>query len=234
MDLSIKRKAAALLPALAFSASTFAGTMGPIEPPMVSPVEHWHLTFLASLGYTGYNSSYGGQGETALGRFAAWIDVYHMQSFKVTSNDANYFSPSLGFEIGVQSGHTMPIEASDAEIEVMGGLPIATTIEPMIDFLATLTINNSKNPYTFGIAKAGVALRRWQIGRNTIPNVYQAAGEVQAGLGLRFTKHSTASLLYQGVFGGSPNLRINVPARLGTVDNIPIQNGILLTLSATV
>lgn len=202
--------------------------------PMMQQPPKPYLSFLGSLGYTGYDGSYGGNGQSALGRFAVGLDLYNFGSFKFVQTDTNHFSSRLGFEVGVQSGKRLPIETTQDNIDLLGGTPIWTTVQPMLDFLGTLKLTPVARPDFFGVVKGGFALRRWQMDRSTINNLYQVAGEVQAGFGFEVTPHTSLSLLYQGVYGSNPDFRVNAAEFTGKVSNIPMQNGGLLTLSAAI
>lgn len=210
--------------------ASFAGTMGVSSQ---SPTDAHPWSAIGSLGYTAYQNSYGDNGQTALGRFAIGKDLFNFGSGSARFNMLNNFNSNFGVEVGVQSGNRMPIAISEADMTTLGGLPIWTTVQPMLDALATLKLAPVANDTFFGIVKGGVAYRRWQMDRDTVNNLYQIAGEAQAGVGMSISQSATLSLLYQGVYGANPNFSVNSIALTGHVGNIPVQNGALLSLSMT-
>ncbi|KTD72569.1 hypothetical protein [Legionella tucsonensis] len=200
--------------ALPVVAGSMGGTGGPVSHP-------WSLT--GSLGYTVYEDMYRGDGQTAVGRFAIGRDVYTGHSL------------TWGLEMGVQNGNTMRYFPSQAAVDALGGLPIQTTVKPMLDLLATLKSNSFGTTPVFAQLKGGIAYRRWQFNdRDSINDKSQIAGEVQAGLGCAISERASLSLSYQGVFGSNPDFRFNADSATGRVSNIPIQNGVLLGLMVAV
>lgn len=210
--------------------ASFAGTMG-ANTQIPADVHPWSA--IGSLGYTAYQNSYGGNGQTALGRFAIGKDLFNLGSGSARFNPLNNLNSNFGVEVGVQSGNRMPISISEADMTTLGGLPIWTTVQPMLDALATLKMATVANDKFFGIVKGGIAYRRWQMDRDTVNNLYQVAGEAQAGVGMSISQAATLSLLYQGIYGANPNFSVNSTALTGHVGNIPVQNGALLSLSMT-
>ena len=104
----------------------------------------------------------------------------------------------------------------------------------MLDLLGTLRVSFFSNVAAFLEFKAGAAYRRlYVINRADVGNKYQFAGEVQAGAGVPITDSSTLSLLYQGVYGGSADFTASAVSLTGSVKNIPVQNGLLLSLNIT-
>lgn len=178
------------------------------------PSNSWSIT--ASLGYTKYQKMYQEDGQTALGRLALGRDFYSNQNGQ------------LGWELGVQNGNTMRYVPTPEAIELLGGLPIQTTVKPLLDGLITYTTTLA--PFSLNaVIKGGIAYRRWQFNdRNTINDKSQAAGELQAGLGYVASHSLTVNLMYQGIFGNNPNFSLNANNTTGRVMNIPVQNSILL------
>lgn len=185
----------------------------------------WSVT--AGLGYTSIQNTYGGHGQTPFGRFAIGKALRSFNTMGLSS-DSN-----LGLELGIQNGKRLPLNISEQEASTLGGLPIWTTLQPMIDVLATLRISPMSNQHFIGLVKGGMAYRRWQMDRGTINNVYQVGGEVQAGIGYAISPSYTLSLLYQGIFGANPNFTLSADTFTGHINNIPIQNGILLNFGIT-
>jgi len=202
-----------------------------ITQPPAAEYHPWSVN--AGLGYTWYDFGYRGgvsadptaqnaigDGQTPFGRFAIARDF-----------DAfNWFH--LGLELGVQSGNQMRLDISQDTLDELAGLPIQTTIKPMLDLLVSASTAATADLPVFGIAKVGVAYRRMQVNeRVTVNDLSQAAFEVQAGLGWDISDRASLALLYQGVFDGNTNFTVDTDNSTGHISNIPNQNGILLTLS---
>lgn len=183
----------------------------------------WAIT--GSLGFTKFNNMYKGDSNTALGRFAIEHKLFR------------YNIGVIGFEIGVQNGNTMRILASQEAQDSLGGLPIQSTVKPMMDLLITLKTTNFsviKIPFLAQF-KFGSGYRHWQFNdRDTINDLSQWAGEIQSGLGYPINEKASLALLYQGLFGSNPNFILNKTNQTGHVTHIPIQHGVLLGLSITV
>lgn len=208
-----------------------AGTMG------TGSAETYHpWSVVGSLGYTWFNSAYPGEqtadpsaqsaigdGQTALGRFAIARDV------------GNYKAVRFGAEVGVQNGNIMRPSISQETLDIVGGLPPQLNVKPMLDLLATASLQPFDNTPVFGLIKAGIAYRRMQINdRVTFNDLSQVAFEIQTGFGIYISDRANLSLNYQGVFNGNTTYTINSTAFTGHISNIPNQNGILLSLSYTV
>ncbi|WP_298628105.1 hypothetical protein [uncultured Legionella sp.] len=199
---------------LAIALPVCAGTMGEVAPNQLN----WTAT--GSLGYTVYEDMYRGDGGTAIGRLALGRELYRTSGM------------TLGLEVGVQNGNTMRYFPSQYIVDTLGGLPIRTTAKPMLDVLATLTTASMGTTPFFGVLKGGAAYRRWQFDdRNSINDLSKFAGEVQAGLGYTISEKTNLSLVYQGIYGSSPDFHLNVAAETGHVDNIPMQHGVLLSFT---
>ncbi|MDF1646311.1 MAG: hypothetical protein P1U61_04920 [Legionellaceae bacterium] len=216
----LKKHALSLLGGF-LSLSSFAGTMGIMPPPPMPMVDVHPWSVTASLGYTSYKYGADGSGQTPIGRFAigkALCDVGQS---------------SFGAELGVQNGNTMRLFIDQDALDVLGGLPIEATVTPMLDLLATLRVSLASNTPVFIDLKGGIVYRRMYIDRETISNKFQIGGEFQGGIGMPIADSSTLSLLYQGVYGGSLGYSANFATQTASIKNIPIQNGILLSLNIT-
>ncbi len=204
------------------SFTAFAGTMGLMPPPPMPLIETHPWSVTASLGYTSYEYGTAGTGQTPLGRLAigkAFCDIGQS---------------SVGAELGVQNGNSMRLFIPQATLDLLGGLPVTATITPMLDLLGTLKVAFASNSPVFGEVKGGLAYRRlYVLDRATINNKYQFAGEFQAGVGVPVADSSTLTLLYQGIWGGNLTYTANAASGTGNIANIPIQNGILLSLNIT-
>ncbi len=188
-------------------------------PARIAPVQEnkypWAIT--GSVGYTQYQQAGDSSGGALLGRFAIGKGLY------LTGHSL------FGLELGVQNGNRMSIGASQATLDEMGSLPIWTTVKPMVDLLGTVQVGSDQHA-GFLVLKGGIAYRTWEAERQSINNLSQVAGEVQAGVGMHIAKQATLSVLYQGIFGSSNGFTV-YPDGSARLSNIPIQNGVLLSLS---
>mgnify|MGYP005998086227 CR=1 FL=1 len=217
----LKKHALSLLGGIASFAS-FAGTMGIMPAPTMPMVDLHPWSVTAALGYTSFDSGTDGTGQTPVGRFAigkAFCDIGQS---------------SVGAEMGVQNGNTMKLFVPQSTLDLLStdGLPVTATVAPMLDLLGTLRVNAASNSPVFGELKLGVAYRRLYItNRSDVNNKYQFAGEVQAGVGTSIADAATLSVLYQGVYGGNLSFTADTNTLTGQISNIPVQNGILLSLN---
>lgn len=67
--------------------------------------------------------------------------------------------------------------------------------------------------------------------RVTFNDLSEVTFEIQARLGMHINDRTDLSLNYQGIFNGKTTYKINTTAFTGHISNIPIQNGLLLSLS---
>jgi hypothetical protein len=186
----------------------------------------WVLS--ATGGYT-FFTQIQSQNSTPLGRlaFEKIFSEYTKEEYILLNH---LKKTSLGIEIGVQSGNRMQLPLSSSEIETLGGVEPWTTLYPFVDILGVGRVDFENFPLQ-GIFKAGPVFREWNMERNSINNLSQVAGEIQAGLGFYLTSNISIMLLYQGIYGGNLNIAVNSTTQTATVSSIPIQNGILLTAS---
>ena len=223
------KKSHLLLLGCCLSFSAVAGTMGAVSAPMVD-MHPWSV--VGSIGYTYFQDAATGGG-TPVGRLAIAKDIFNLGDAGMDNDFLDMSSMHLGLEFGVQNGNRMSLKTSQANLDAMGGLPIWTTSKPMLDLLGTLKFAPMSDSPAFLTVKGGVAWREWYLERDTINNLSQAAGEVQAGVGIPVADAATLSVLYQGIFGSTPNFTANATTGVGHVSNIPVQNGVLLSLSMT-
>ncbi|KTC96813.1 hypothetical protein [Legionella feeleii] len=203
------------------SMSSLAGGMNEVVMSGKRELKPWSIT--GSLGYTDYQNMYKADGQTGIGRFALGRDLLIYKQWIV------------GLEIGIQNGNDMRLGVSQATLDELGGLPIQSTVKPVLDVLATLEVPLWNTSALSGQLKGGVAYRRWQFNnRVSINDKSQLAGEVQAGLGYSISECTSLSLLYQGIFGSNPDFRVNALQQTGQVANIPVQHGVLLGFSVRV
>lgn len=229
--MKIKAGSLAIIAGCALSLSAVAGTMRPLKTDGYRP---WSA--IGSLGYTWYDNLYSGgptadssaqtaigDGQTALGRFAI---ARQLGTFKMIK---------LGLEVGVQNGTTARLGIPQATLNEVGGLHIQVSIKPMLDLLATASWQPVESIPIFGLVKPGIAYRRLQVNdRVTFNDVSEVAFELQAGLGMQLSDRANLSLNYQGVFNSNSSYTINTTTFTGHISNIPVQNGILLSLAYTV
>jgi hypothetical protein len=203
--------------------NAMAGTMGPLQPKPVAPIQAgpflpWIV--IGSLGYTHYQNVNECDDSTAFGRFAISKDL-------ISSRFSNF-----GLEVGLQSGNSMRLSVSEVTLDELGGLPIQSVMKPMLDVLVTArSVPLGSTPF-FAQFKGGITYREWQFqGRDSVPNKSEFAGEVQAGFGYSITQVASVSLLYQRVYGGNPNFNVSDVCPSGFIETLPTQQGIMLSFS---
>lgn len=174
-----------------------------------------------SLGYTEYQHTSAGGSQTALGRLALAAEM-------LATNQANF-----GLEFGVQTGNRMRLAIPQGTIAVLSNA-VRTTMRPMLDLLITAHANPVDESLLYAQIKGGIAYRHWQIDSFYFNNKSEISGEFQAGFGYPLTELTNLNLLYQGIFGGNPRLRINPSNYTGYIASLPIQHGILLGFSIIV
>jgi hypothetical protein len=138
---------------------------------------------------------------------------------------AEYNVLTLGVEAGVQSGNSMRLAASDVLIATAGGMPIQSTLKPLVDLLLTVKGQLLPNNPLFGILKGGVAYRQLVLENRTSARdgLRQLDGEFQAGLAYSMTSHATITAFYQGIYSGAnAGLAINTAGDV-TISRIPTQ-----------
>ena len=198
-----------------------AGSMG-MPPPPIQMVEVHPWSVIASIGYTSFEDALEGSGQTPLGRLA------------IAKSLCDFGASTIGVELGVQNGNTINLYIPQlSALPTFGSSPIVASVSPLLDLLADWKLSVSPNTPAFLNVKLGLGYRRMSIlGRTTIGNTSQFAGEVQAGAGMPITETSTLSLLYQGIFGSDLGFTVdNLANGTGYVKNIPVQNSILLSLN---
>jgi opacity protein-like surface antigen len=208
-----------------------AGTMGEGQRENDRP---WSV--IGSLGYSWYDSFYHGgptadpfaqaaigDGQTAIGRFAINRTLGAFKTIR------------FGLEMGVQNGNTARLAIPQVTLDEIGGLPPQVTIKPMLALLASVSWQPLENTPVFALIKPGIAYRRMQLNdRVTFNDLSQVGFEIQAGLGMHISDRASLSLNYQGIFDGATSYTINTTTSTGHISNIPVQNGLLLSVSYTV
>jgi len=213
------KQAVVLLGGCLLSLASFAGFMGePTRQPMAETFP-WSIT--GSAGYAVLNDASASQGHTPIGRIA------------VGKSLGDLLWGVWGLEFGFQNGTSMELDIPETTLDILGGLPITVSVSPLLDLLATVRMMPIPRSTIFSEFKLGAAYRRMNVlGRDTVNNKSQFAFEAQAGLGIPIMEAVTISLLYQGIFGSSLGFHVDEASRTGSITNIPVQNGVLLSLSA--
>ena len=138
---------------------------------------------------------------------------------------------ALGLEFGLQNGNHLRLNLPRETLAVLNWLPVRTNLGPMLDLLITAKSDPIGKSSFFAQLKGGVAYRHWQIENAPINDLSKLAGEVQAGFGYPITALASLNLLYQGVFGSDPSLRVNSISKTGHISNIPSLHAVLFGLS---
>lgn len=137
----------------------------------------------------------------------------------------------FGIAGGLQSGNSMILNLPKAEIDKLGGVPVAVDMKSSWDILATLRSPDFMDDQLFLWAKAGAMYRSMQPDRNTINGVKLWSPEIQAGLGITLTEYTSLNLGYQYVGGKTPTLSVNTASETGILKNIPAQQSIFIGVS---
>lgn len=217
--------------ACALSLNVAAGNMG---SNVVEQCRPWSV--IGSLGYTWYDNFYNG-GSTAdpSAQTAIGDGQTALERFAIARELGAYNTARFGAEIGVQNGNTARLSIPQVTLDEIGGMPLQVTIKPMLDLLATASWQPVESIPIFGLVKTGIAYRRLQVNdRVTFNDLSEVAFELQAGIGMRISNRASISLNYQGIFAGNTTYTINTTAFTGHISNIPVQNGLLLSLAYTV
>lgn len=209
------------LPASASPKHTdYKGEMAPVAAAPAS----W-LYMGAYGGYGDINGAYHQDGQFTQGRLA--IGVHTPNYYRVLS---------VGAETGVQWGNDMRLEADETLVDQAGGLPIQTTLKPLVDLLLTMRIQFGADSAWFAVFKGGVAYRQLQfIDRSSSDDhLRKVNGEFQAGLGYNLTDHATITAFYQGIYSGN-NAGVTLDAdQFVHLNRIPTQQAGFLGLEYNV
>ena len=138
----------------------------------------------------------------------------------------------FGLEIGVENGVNMRPIVQEEYLEAMGGVPTLAIIKPVIELLPTISSRFSDDSRIIGFAKLGIAYRSMTFGTGIISNINKLSPDLHLGLAANVSDTITLMIFYQAIFGGNPDIKSELfplPANnIGTVENIPTQQGILL------
>lgn len=172
-------------------------------------------------GYGDVDGAYKNDGEVTEGRFALGYQFY------------NYDFLGFGAEVGVQSGNTMRLSASDAVIEAGGGLPVQATLKPLVDVLLTVKGALTTSMPVVVILKGGIAYRQLQLEDRSSHNdsLRKVNGEFQAGLGYPLTEHAMLTAYYQGIYSESDaGVSVDSTGNYTSISHIPTENSGFLGL----
>lgn len=196
-----------------FSFTTYAGGF---SPKLTSQDQPWSIT--ASVGSGTYQVQAFDR-NSALGRLALGNEM-------LLAGDI-----ALGLELGLQTGNKICLNLSRENQSFTKWHPVQTRLAPTLDLLVTTKTDPIGNSAFFAQFKGGVAYRHWKIERIPVNEISQLAGEIQAGFGYPITALASLSLLYQGIYGNSPNVQINHYSNKESLTNIPTLHAVLVGLS---
>lgn len=180
----------------------------------------WYVNL--GMGYAKINQIQPSDSETIVGKLGLGKTLFHFSH-----------GISTGAELGVQNGNTMRMGVSDDQLNELGGLPIQTTLKPILDLLGTLKIKTGK--FLFIDTRVGAAYRSWQINdRETVNNVSDIRPELEIGLGSKINPHFDLSLLYQTIFSTPYSFTVDPVAETAHVNSTPQQSGVLLVASINI
>lgn len=171
-------------------------------------------------GYGNVSGAYKNDGQVAQGRLVLGIHA------------AEYRAAKFGAEVGVESGNDMRLQANAALIAATGGLPIQSTLKPLVDLLITAQYQFSANYPVIGILKGGIAYRQLQLEdrSSSSDGLRKVNPELQIGLGVNITQHAMLSAFYQGIYSDSTaGAAINSAGDV-TISRIPTQQAVFVGL----
>ncbi len=187
-------------------------------PEPITQDQPWSMT--ASIGNGRYQYIHNYTNSTPIGRLAIANDMLLTGAL------------AWGLEVGIQNGNKMYLETYNPTAPFFEWLP--TTLGPMLDLMVTAKSDPIGGSSIFAQLKGGIAYRSWQIDNQTIKDISQIAGEVQAGLGYPLTTLASLNVLYQGVFGNEPNLAFNTYNKTSHLNNLPSLHAVLLGFSLNI
>lgn len=205
-----------LILCLVFETSLHATQKEPLMAPS-SPGSPSKMFVGAYGGYGVLSGAYKNDGASVFGRLAFGVDAWTWKRL------------GLGFEMGVQSGNTIRLQASDPIIASAGGLPIQATLKPFIDFLASLKCRLTDSDPFFLFVKGGFAFRQLQLMERTSSRdfINRVSGEIQGGFSYQLTPHGRISVSYQAIISNSSSKIALSPSNNILLNHIPTQQGAL-------
>lgn len=211
----ISRKTGLVTTMCAMSFKLMAATTFFANSPYDYPYHPWSL--VTSIGYTDYNHMLEKDGQTPVMRLAFQRRFFAIRNF------------AFGLELGIQNGNTMDVDTT--EFPELGGVPVSSTAKPPVDLLATLKTPPLFNTPIIGQVKGGIAYYHWQFDNNdTMKNQLKIASEVQAGVGFIINEFFDINIFYQGIFGGNPKMHDKPYVTDYSIDKVPVQHGVLISL----
>ncbi|MDR3503394.1 MAG: hypothetical protein P4L79_12530 [Legionella sp.] len=185
-------------------------------PTLTSQDQPWSIT--ASVGSANYQVVANDK-NSALGRLALGNEL-------LLAGDI-----ALGLELGLQTGNKICLTIPKKSLSRLRWTPVHTTLSPVLDLLITTKTDPLFNSAFFAQLKGGIAYRHWKINRIPVNEISQLAGEVQAGFGYPITALASLSLLYQGIYGNTPNAQLDPYSNRTNLANIPTLHAVLVGLS---
>lgn len=210
----MKMKLKHIIAGVLLSIPVFASGYYPEPLPEDQP---WSI--IASAGNGKYQNSYSRDDVATFARLALGNELMLTGDF------------AWGLELGLQNGQKMRLTIPSQTLAVLEWLPVKTSLGPMLDFLVTAKSDPLIGSPVFAQIKGGVAYRYWQIENNTINNLSQIAGEIQAGFGCAITGLASLNLLYQGVYGNNPSFSVSATNKSVHLYNIPSLHALLVGLT---
>tara|TARA_R110000868_G_scaffold374572_1_gene639072 strand:- start:1078 stop:2133 length:1056 start_codon:yes stop_codon:yes gene_type:complete len=183
--------------------------------------DNWMLW--VSGGYGHYNNAIRTDGTTGIARLALNRTLFRR------------YGVDFGIEAGIENGVEIRPETSEAVLDALGGTSIKATIKPVLELLPTVTKRFSTYERLSAFGKLGIAYRSMAFDRDTIPNTSDFAIDLHVGLMYSMTDTINMSIVYQHVFGGSPDISSTMqplPANnQGSVSGIPTMQALLLGIN---
>lgn len=210
-----------VLVGLAFSLPVFA------NPSSNSASVGWPASRFSIGAYGGYGSVSGAYKQD--GQFA-------QDRLALAMRAGDFWALAFGIETGVQSGNTMRLSASSSLINDAGGLPIQSTLKPVLDLLITVRGQILPEAPLSVILKGGVAYRQLVLDdrSSTRDGLRQVSGEFQAGLAYNLTCNTALTAFYQGIYSGAnAGLALNSAGDV-TIGRIPTQQAGFLGLEYSI
>lgn len=174
-------------------------------------------------GYGNVSGAYKNDGQMAQGRLGLGLHA------------AEYRAVTLGAEVGVESGNDMRLQADTALMDSTGGLPIQSTLKPLLDLLITVQGRFSENYPVIGILKGGIAYRQLQLEDRTSSRdeLRKINPELQLGLGTNITQNVILTAFYQGIYSGSTaGVSLNSVGD-ATISHIPTQQAVFVGIECS-
>lgn len=180
-----QNKLACSILGLITSLSVNAGTMGEATVSSLPP-----MYMGAYGGYGAIDGAYPNDGDFAQGRLALGVNPW------------TYKNWTFGIEAAVQSGNSLRLSTTDEIIDAAGGLPVQSTLKPLLDLLVTVKGTIPSHDDFSYFFKGGIAYRQLNLENRSSEHdtLQDVNGEFQAGLGYKINEHVTLNAFYQGIY----------------------------------